>query len=242
MNMSKKPIIRQIPNVITGLNLFSGCLSIVFAFQNKFDVAFYLIILAAVFDFFDGFAARLLNVSSPIGKELDSLADVVSFGVSPSVILFQFFMSLDLNLFELDMHFLPYISFIIPVFSAFRLAKFNLDTRQSVSFLGLPTPANALLICSYVFLPNYLGIIHHPFTLVLMIIVLSLLLVSEIPMFAMKFKTWNFRDNMVKYLFAFSILILFFLVNPLWIGAIAITGYIFVNLLLNLINLKTNIG
>ena len=183
-----RKIVHQVPNVITGMNLFAGSVSIVYAFNNQLEMAFYLILLAAVFDFFDGFVARLLNAQSEFGKELDSLADVISFGLAPAVIMFQFFQS-NMEVFGFEAYpFLPYISFIIPVFSAFRLAKFNLDTRQSESFLGLPTPANALFIGSYVFLPNFFNIAHHPLFLTVLIIVMSLLLVSELPMFSLKIK------------------------------------------------------
>ncbi|MDD2345408.1 MAG: CDP-diacylglycerol--serine O-phosphatidyltransferase, partial [Bacteroidales bacterium] len=127
--------------------------------------------------------------------------------------------------------FLPYISFIIPVFSAFRLAKFNLDTRQSESFLGLPTPANALFIGSYVFLPNFFNIAHHPLFLTVLIIVMSLLLVSELPMFSLKIKSLKIKGNASRYFIIAFVIGMFFCVNHLWLGAIAISMYIVLNLL-----------
>ncbi|OZA56958.1 MAG: CDP-diacylglycerol--serine O-phosphatidyltransferase, partial [Sphingobacteriales bacterium 39-40-5] len=138
---------KHIPNSVTCLNLFSGCLGIVFAFQGNLIWASYAIVIAAVFDFFDGMLARLLKAYSDIGKELDSLADMVSFGVLPSVIIYQLFALSPQIDFGAD--WLSFSAFIIAVFSALRLAKFNIDTRQSENFIGLPTPANALLIASF---------------------------------------------------------------------------------------------
>lgn len=227
--MNKTVYTKQIPNIITGLNLFSGCISIVFAFKHNFEFAFYFILLAAIFDFFDGFVARLLKVSSNIGKELDSLSDVVSFGVAPSMILFNFFYTIDFEIIGNFSKYIPYIIFIIPVFSAFRLSKFNLDTRQTSSFIGLPAPANALFFSTYVFLPNFLNIIHNPITILILVIIFSILLISEIPMFSLKFKTWNIKDNIAIYLFLIFVFTLIVLLNPLWVGAIAITGYIAMN-------------
>lgn len=220
---------KQIPNTITGLNLFSGCISIVFAFQQNFEWAFYFILFAAIFDFFDGMAARALKVSSPIGKELDSLADVVSFGVAPSMMLFNFFnenIKIDYPIFLL------YLVFLIPVFSAFRLAKFNLDTRQSTSFLGLPTPANALFWASYVFLPNFSELVHNPYVIIGLIIITSLLLVSELPMFAFKFKTFGLKDNAVTYLFVIFVIVLGLFVDYLSLGSVVVFGYILLNTLM----------
>ncbi len=238
--MSKCFFIKQIPNDITGLNLFSGCVSIVFAFQQNFEYSFYFIILAAVFDFFDGFAARLLKVSSDIGKELDSLSDVVSFGVAPSMMLFGFFKTIDFEIIGSFSKFIPYTAFIIPVFSALRLAKFNLDTRQSVSFIGLPTPANALFFASFVFLPNTQNLIHHPITIMVLICLFSYLLISEIPMFSLKFKSWNIKDNMAKYLFLVYVVIILILINPLWVGAVAISGYILMNFVMWIFKLPSS--
>lgn len=229
-----KAIKNQIPNFITGLNLFSGCLSLVFAFDGELEKAFYLMVLAAVFDFFDGFAARLLNAKSDIGKELDSLADVVSFGVAPAAIMFVFFKNTVSDCSNLSL--LPFIAFIIPVFSAFRLAKFNLDTRQTESFLGLPTPANALFIGSFVFLPNVFNIAHHPITLSLIIIIMSLLLLTELPMFSLKIKSLKPKDNIERYIFAVLLLSFVFFVPHLWLGAIAIGLYIILNLIKKLLN------
>lgn len=184
---------RHIPNTLTCLNLFSGCLSVVMAFNHDYRAAFGFILLSAVFDFFDGLAARALNAHSPIGKDLDSLADDVSFGVAPASMLF----CLLLQMAEAEgwggaRAFLPYVAFVIAVFSALRLAKFNNDTRQTTSFIGLPVPANALFWASYVLMlqdvPELLQ--QGAFPLVLLSVALALLfswlLVSEIPMFSLK--------------------------------------------------------
>ena len=149
-------IVRHIPNTITSMNLLCGSLGVIFTLQNRFDIAFYLMLAAAVCDFFDGFAARLLKAYSDIGKELDSLADMVSFGLLPSLMSYR---AMEIAYGE---SLLCYIPLIIAVFSALRLAKFNLDERQSDNFIGLPTPACAMLCGSFVY---YLtmeseGIIH----------------------------------------------------------------------------------
>ena len=136
---------KHIPNTITCCNLISGCIATYWAFQGEFDMALTFIVIGAVFDFFDGMSARLLHVSSPIGKELDSLADDVTFGVAPSAIIFAELAIIDYPAYLEPLHpILPYLAFVMAAFSALRLAKFNLDERQSMGFIGLPTPANAL--------------------------------------------------------------------------------------------------
>lgn len=188
---------KHIPNTITCLNLICGCIATVQAVFGAADMALLFIILGAVFDFFDGMSARLLHVSSPIGKELDSLADCVTFGVAPSTIVFYF---LDTHL---TIPYVPYVAFIMAAFSALRLAKFNLDERQAMGFIGLPTPANALfwgsLMVGY---GDWLS--REPlyiYGVVAMLLVSSYLLVAELPLFALKFKHWGWQGNEVKYLF-----------------------------------------
>ena len=127
---------QHIPNTITCLNLISGCIATYISFQCEYDTALLFIVIGAVFDFFDGMTARLLHVSSPIGKELDSLADCITFGFAPSAIVFQYMSQFDARS--------PLFAFVMVAFSALRLAKFNLDERQALGFIGLPTPANAL--------------------------------------------------------------------------------------------------
>lgn len=195
---------KHIPNSITCCNLISGCIATGFAFAGNIKVALLFIIIGAVFDFFDGMLARLLNVSSPIGKELDSLADVITFGLAPSTIIFsQLHMMSYPTFLEPLRDYLPYAAFIMAAFSALRLAKFNLDERQALGFIGLPTPANALFWGSLL-----VGVGEkletRPWALYFIlagVLISSWLLVSEIPMFALKFKHWSFKGNEVKYLF-----------------------------------------
>lgn len=193
---------KHIPNTITCCNLISGCIATVFALYGVPEMALLFIILGAVFDFFDGMTARVLGVSSPIGKELDSLADDVTFGVAPASILFSFLGNIDYPTFlEGGRTVIPFFAFIISAFSALRLAKFNLDTRQTTSFIGLPTPANALFWGSLI---EGFGshMMFSPYALPLLligIVVSSWLLVAEIPMFALKFKHWGFKGNEIKY-------------------------------------------
>jgi len=211
---------KNIPNAITCGNLLCGCLAIVKCFEGDLVWAAYLVGIAAVLDFFDGFLARLLKVSSPIGKDLDSLADMVTFGVVPGMVMFQL-ISLHKNLttdgaaqegwtiypplyndsYLIDI--IKYIAFLIPIFSAIRLAKFNNDTRQSESFIGVPTPANAILICSLPLILefNKLLFVLNPIVLCLLSCVMSLLLVANLPLFALKFKNFTWTDNKIRFIF-----------------------------------------
>jgi CDP-diacylglycerol--serine O-phosphatidyltransferase len=231
-------MIKHFPNFITLLNLISGCIAITFAFQGNLAVASWLIALAAVFDFLDGMAARLLNVKSAIGKELDSLADVVSFGVVPGVIIFQ--LLYQHSTFGLPI--IPYIAFLIPAFSALRLAKFNLDTRQEEVFYGLPTPATALLIASFplileqnqllfdIGIDLFKNILINPYFLIAFTLLMSWLLIAEIPLLSLKFKNYSWLQNKSRYiliLMAILLLILFqFIAIPL-----IILVYIIISLL-----------
>lgn len=190
---------QQIPNIITLLNLLSGCIAITMAFQGIFEGVVLWVVIAALFDFLDGMAARLLKAYSNIGKELDSLADVVSFGVAPAVTVFILLRDHLTSPAALNgvPQLIPYLAFLIPLFSAFRLAKFNLDERQSSSFLGLPTPANALFWISYCYgidrsAPQESTFLYLTLAL---IVILSLLMVSEIPMFSLKIKSWHLKEN-----------------------------------------------
>lgn len=202
-------VTKHIPNTLTSCNLISGCIAIVFALSANYTMALTFIVVGAVFDFFDGMSARLLGVSSPIGKELDSLADVVTFGVAPSSMIYTLLLTLSKSGWNETLAFaIPYVAFVMAAFSALRLAKFNLDERQTSSFIGLPTPANALfwgaLIVGNenVFDENS----YYIYLLIILVFVSSWLLVAEIPMFALKFKHWGWRDNKVKYVFLISCL------------------------------------
>lgn len=242
---------KQIPNCITLANLLCGVLSIYCLFNGSekvpFVVSSVLIITGAIFDFFDGFAARLLRVSSSIGKELDSLADVVTFGLAPSLMMVEILKNSTSN---------PLI-YMIPLcmvlMSAYRLAKFNTDERQTSSFIGLPTPANALLWLSIPLLQYladekihlwglyneqmYMGIVNflssHYFICIGSIL-MAILLVSELPMFSLKFKNFSWKDNKIKFGFLLSCVILLFIFNCFAIPFIVLT-YILVSIITNLI-------
>ncbi len=211
--MAQKKILSFVPNTITLMNALSGCVSIVFAFTGNLTLAGLFILIAAVFDFFDGMTARLLKAYSEIGKELDSLADDISFGVAPSAIAFML-VNQKLNTDSLPFADLPLgtmllclIPFIMAAFSALRLAKFNLDERQTDKFIGVPTPANAMLWASLPFIAKYNAdgfFAHYVITAEVMLpmaVVMSLLLVCELPLISLKFKTWDFGSNKVRYIF-----------------------------------------
>lgn len=188
---------KHIPNAITCANLFSGCIGIVYAFNGALETAAYFVLLSGIFDFFDGFAARLLNVKSNIGKDLDSLADMVSFGFLPGVVMYQL-----LSQSDYASPYLPYLAFIITVFSALRLAKFNNDTRQTEDFIGLNTPMNTLFIVSLPFIQkDYPSVINSTLLLIGLTALLSWLLVSELRIFSLKFSSTSWAQNKIKYIF-----------------------------------------
>ena len=192
---------KHIPNTITCCNLISGCIATYYAFLGDFTLALLFIIIGAVFDFFDGMSARLLGVSSPIGKELDSLADDITFGFAPSAIVFSY-----LCTFHIHLPFVPFLAFIMAAFSALRLAKFNLDERQALGFIGLPTPANALFWGSLICGLQEHGLVFDGLEWVILVgtFISSYLLIAEIPMFALKFKHWGWKGNEIKYIFVVS--------------------------------------
>jgi CDP-diacylglycerol--serine O-phosphatidyltransferase len=188
---------KHIPNALTCANLLSGCIGIVFAFKGDLNIAAYAVLISGIFDFFDGFVARLLGVKSEIGKELDSLADMVSFGFLPGVVMFQL-----ITLSNYTSEYLPYVAFLITIFSALRLAKFNLDTRQTEDFIGLNTPMNTLFIVSLPFIrQDYPELINNTFLLIGLTVLTSWLLISEIKIFSLKFGTFSWVDNKVKFIF-----------------------------------------
>lgn len=196
---------KHIPNAITCCNLFSGCVACVMAFDGKFESAMLFIVLGAVFDFFDGMVARLLGVSSPLGVQMDSLADDITFGLAPATVIFSFMR------YMIDYpsylggfaDVLPYFAFLIAVFSACRLAKFNIDKRQTTSFIGLPTPANALFWSSLIVGGEkwLVGMSNAWILLLALIFIFSYFLISEIPMFSMKFKNLSWKSNKTRYIF-----------------------------------------
>ena len=194
-------ITRHIPNALTCMNLFSGCIACVMAFHANFEMAMLFIVIGAVFDFFDGLAARLLHAYSNIGKDLDSLADDVSFGVAPALIVFSLFKEINYpDYLSFLANWLPYAAFLIAVFSALRLAKFNNDTRQTTSFIGLPVPANALFWASLIAGCKPIAS-YHPLLTLALVCLFSWLLVSEIPMFSLKFKNLSWKDNKIAFTF-----------------------------------------
>ena len=230
---------KHIPNTITCLNLISGCIATYWAFQGDYSLALTFIVVGAVFDFFDGMSARLLGVSSPIGKELDSLADDITFGFAPSAMVFSFLSGQPSPVVNdapwmTEHSLLPYLAFIMAAFSALRLAKFNLDERQALGFIGLPTPANALfwgaLIVGAYGEMNALP--YAPWIILAGTFVSSWLLVSEIPMFALKFKTWGWRGNEVKYVFLLTCIPLLLLLGVSGLAAI-IAWYVILSVITN---------
>lgn len=199
-------ITKHIPNAITCCNLISGCVSILFLCRDRLLWAAAMIFVAAVFDFLDGFAARLLNAKSPIGAELDSLSDVVSFGVAPSFIVAWFLSRTGVTWWVYGFNAFSVLAFILAAFAAVRLAKFNLDTRQTTSFIGLPVPAVGLFIASLPFMMFHIdrsgmlySVVASPYFLLAMVALFSWLMVSEVPFFSFKIKNLKFKENILRY-------------------------------------------
>ena len=220
-------MIKQIPNIITSLNLLCGCVAIMFAVSGDLVSASFFAFAGIFLDFFDGLAARVLNAQSQVGLQLDSLADVVTSGVLPGIVMVQLLSealtgtSLDITaIFSSTSNntsiesYLPFTGLLIAVASGYRLAKFNVDTRQTTSFIGLPVPANTLLILSLPLIISFQAsqqiteVILTPWFLIIITLVSCVLLNAEIPLFGLKFKTWNFKDNAVRYLFLIASILL----------------------------------
>lgn len=228
---------KHVPNILTCMNVLSGSIACVMAFEGNYLWVIIWIIIAAVCDFFDGFFARLLKAYSPIGKDLDSLADMVSFGMAPAILVFRF-LSDSYTLKTLTWpgaEYIPYISFMLVIFSALRLAKFNIDERQTSSFIGLPTPPNALFWISlcYGLDINRIGIpVSVSFYMVLILVVIfSLLLVSEIPMFSLKVKNFGWRGNELRYL-----LIVLMLLAVIFGGLLGIAAGIVIYIIMSIVS------
>ena len=241
---------KHIPNAITLLNLLSGSIAVIYAVEGELVFAAFFVVLGIFFDYFDGFFARILNVKSELGLQLDSLADMVTSGVAPGVVMFQLLGTVNQN----HVYEFPYFSqytyeddnvltiavlgLFITLASCYRLANFNIDTRQTDSFIGLPTPANTLLILSLPLIleTTTLGWIQELIlnkTFLLIVTALScFLLNAEIPLFALKFKTFGFKENAVKYLFLLGSVVLLVLLQFLAIPIIIFT-YVAVSLVLN---------
>ncbi|WP_291865773.1 CDP-alcohol phosphatidyltransferase family protein [Maribacter sp.] len=220
---------RHIPNLITLLNLFCGCVAVIFAVLNQLEIAALFVFLGIVFDFFDGFAARILNAQSPVGLQLDSLADMITSGLVPGIVMFQLLgmsmtggWNVDLSSQAANDTFwvglkvapLPFFGFLITLASGYRLAKFNVDEDQQSSFVGLPTPANTLLILSLPLILLYHNndmlnnVILNQWFLIGMTLLSAYLLNAKIGLFALKFKTWDFKDNALRYIFIIVCLVL----------------------------------
>jgi CDP-diacylglycerol--serine O-phosphatidyltransferase len=241
---------KHIPNAITCGNLLCGCLAIIQTFEGNLVMASYLVGLAAVLDFFDGFAARLLKVASPIGKDLDSLADMVTFGVVPGFVMHRMLeIGYLVNHRDYDIiiqnQWMTYVPMMIPIFSAIRLAKFNNDTRQTDAFIGVPTPANAILICSIPLIVNWdthfdlkhCEVIHfliHPYSLLAISVLMSLLMIAELPLFALKFKNFGWKGNEIRYIFLVLSLLGLIIFQFLGLG-IAIVLYVVLSIINNLL-------
>jgi len=239
-------ISKHIPNFITLMNLFSGSLSLYFVMEGNLSLAAYMVFLAAAFDFLDGLAARSLKAYSPLGAQLDSLADVVSFGVAPAFIIQELIKQSHgrMSIMAGETDILPFVAFILPLFAALRLAKFNIDTRQSDSFLGLPTPAAGMLIASLPLIREQLyesqSLTYMVFTNTYLylgtVILLSALMVTELPLFALKFKSYKIRGNEIRYIFLISSLILLVFFQFLAIPFIVLI-YLFLSLIVYLSDL-----
>ncbi len=228
---------KHIPNALTCTHLFSGCTGIFFAFQGRLDYAAYAVFIAAFFDFLDGMVARLLKVHSEIGKQLDSLADVVSFGVLPSFIIFMLLAKKNVGS---EPDWLCFSAVFIALFSALRLAKFNVDTRQTNSFIGLPTPASAMLSASFPLIllyqgnASFTGIILNQWFLIIYIAINCWLLVAELPLLSLKFKNLDFLENNYRY-----ILLIFGLISLVIFKFAAIPLIIFFYIVLSIIQIRT---
>lgn len=228
---------KHIPNIITSFNLLSGIMAIYFSFFGQLQLAAALMALGAFFDFFDGLAARALNVKSEMGKQMDSLADMVSFGLAPGFIMFHLMQNSE-SLPEMmigNIAFAPFLAFIIPVLSAFRLAKFNIDTRQTDSFIGLPTPALALFVGSLPFLISgvfsmQIEWLNNYYILLVLSFGLSILLVSELPLFSLKFKNLKWKDNAIRFIFL-GLSIFFLAILQIGAFPVIIILYVFLSLL-----------
>lgn len=229
-------MIRHLPNLVTLLNVLCGCVAVVFALRDQVELTAFFVFLGIFFDYFDGLLARLLNVQSELGIQLDSLADMITSGLVPGIVMFRLLdmsqagswsspdETIAINWAEL----VPFLGFLITLASAYRLARFNIDENQVSSFRGLPTPANALLIISLPLILMYQGndylnaIILNPWFLILLTLLSCFLLNAPIGLFALKFKNWSFKDNAVRYLFVIVSLVLLLTLRFMAIPAIIV--------------------
>ena len=226
----------HIPNIITLLNLFCGCVALVFVTEHNFKIAFCFVCLGIFLDFFDGFFARLLKVSSPLGLQLDSLADMVTSGLVPGMVMFYLLQKSQNPIAPLLI--LPYLGFIITLGSCYRLANFNIDTRQTDSFIGLPTPANTLFIISLPLVLKYsdslmvFEMFSNPWFLLTITLFSAYILNAEIPLFSLKIKNFTFKKNEVQIIFLLLSVMLIFFFQYMGIPLIIIT-YVFLSVINN---------
>jgi len=235
---------KHIPNILTLGNLFCGTVATIYAVQGNFEIAGILVVLGIFFDFFDGFAARVLNVSGELGKQLDSLADMVTSGVVPGIVMFKLLAispnldtlenaAIDTNWMNFNFAPIQLLGLLLTLGACYRLAKFNIDTRQSESFIGLPTPAMSLFIISLPLIQEYSTIesiqnlISNHYFLILVTVLLTYLMNAELPLFSLKFKEYSVKNNAVKYMF---ILISVLLIFSLHVISIPIIIFLYVSL------------
>ncbi len=250
---------KQIPNLFTLLNLLSGLIAIIMALSDKLVDAAFFVFLGIFFDFFDGFFARKFKVEGEFGKQLDSLADMVTSGVVPGIVMFQlilyatkqqWFMQLSCeigswqNYGETNMYYTAFIGLLIPLASAFRLAKFNIDERQSSSFIGLPTPALSIFVMSLPLILHYsdqqffIDIIHNKYLLILITIIGSYLLNAELPLFSLKFKNYDWATNKSKYIFIILTILMLVFFKTVAIPLVIIL-YVIISVIENITNKNT---
>jgi CDP-diacylglycerol--serine O-phosphatidyltransferase len=239
----------NIPNIITLLNLTAGAVSVSFSAVGNFYIATILILVAAIFDFFDGFFARILGAYSPIGKQLDSLADIVSFGFAPAFLLHVFlkkmiipgFLMVEISFIDLSKLLIILSPFLLTIFAAVRLAVFNIDTKQNSRFIGLPVPAVALFFISLIISLEMqtIDLYIHEINWVLMILVFSVLMVISFPMFSLKFDNYQWKGNEIRYIFIGISLILLVTLQTIGIS-LAIILYIFLSGLMNVLHLNSD--
>lgn len=253
MKLKQNLIKKHIPNIITLLNLLAGVIAVMFAANNDLVTAAIFVLIGIFFDFFDGLVARLLDVQSELGLQLDSLADIVTSGVVPGIVMFQLLMrSVNQNSFEASffekyttvenvetmvwmgfkfqsIQLLPFIGLLLTVFAAYRLAKFNLDERQTDSFIGLPTPAMALFVLSLPVILAFsnsdiaINLISNQYFLITVTLVFSFLMNVEIPLFSLKFKNFSLKNNFIELLFLVLSLLFILLFNIVSIPLIIIS-------------------
>lgn len=249
---------KQIPNLFTLLNLLSGLIAVIMAFSDRLIEAAFFVMLGIFFDFFDGFFARLLKVSGEMGKQLDSLADMVTSGVAPGIVMFQmllmatkgkWFMELSCeyknwqSFGEPEWSYLPLLGLLIPLASAYRLAKFNIDERQTSSFIGLPTPALSLFVVSLPLILNssditfFTEMLKNKYVLIGITLIGSYLLNAELPLFSLKFKDYSWSNNIAKYVFLILSVLLIFLLKTVAIPMIIIL-YVIISIIDNSVNTK----